>query len=1476
MTEESVTPPPTNTQKKTGSATPKQTTPSTSSSSPNVAANKGAGSAPHSRKGSRSNAEKQSGRASNNGQANASQGVASTKNIISKLQDSPSSEFSSPQASVTNRSGHQLQPRSNSNSPARQRQQAGGGGGPHRKNQASSTTPPASAPMIQTLSSSLNPQAGGFQPNLLGPIHDSLDESLVTPTATHFDLMEGVPRSAAAIARATKTGSGAGAGAAAAAPRQYADFSAMGAIGPGAEFVGGFAAAQSLGAGGNGARVGGFGFSFPPATSTQQQYAQMQAAQLQGPFGQQTAQQQAATGVASQASELLSEQLAIQQQLTNLRIQQEQLLARFGDMQQQQLQAASGVEPTQPVPVNIATSNPPPSHRRGQSAFSSFGSGGGASSFGQMGSFNAGPIVGSASAASGNSSAAGLPKGHGRRHSVNTKALQQQQHQQPTGQPDQQTLSSSFQFPNHAQDGNHNSMNDRNQQRLDFNTSNDQASAGRACGHQRRQSGSMSSLGGWQASFTGPGQHQANLAEASAHLQQLAAYRASAGHARVPSFGMSTLGQGPGQLAMASYGGGLPPPGQHNQQGNQARKTLFAPYLPQASIPPLVQAGKLVIGTLRVNKRNRSDAYVATDTLDSDIYICGSKDRNRALEGDLVAVELLDVDEVWGTKKDKEEKKRKKEENASYDPRATRDLRKIDKKKDDVEVEGQGMLLFEDEEVNDDQKPQYAGHIVAVVERAPGQLFSGMLGVLRPSSAATQQKQESERREREGVDLRSGNNNSTPSSGNASQQQPYGGGGNHVPAPRIIWFRPTDKRVPLIAIPTDQAPEDFIECPDKYASRLFLGSIKRWPKSSLHPFGGLVEELGEIGDIEAETNALLKNCNFSNDDFSDAVVKCLPPIRWSIPEREQQPEVRRDFRDQRVFTIDPETAKDLDDALHVVELEDGTFEVGVHIADVSHFVRPNTALDREVRKRGTTVYLVQRAVPLLPPTLSEELCSLNPRSDKLTFSVVWKMTREGKVLSTWFGKTLINSRAKLAYSDVQEVLEGRDLVQGKFETEQERLEAIEDIKRFNMIARNLKKERFENGALRIDNVKVSFKLDEDGQPEDCDHYVRKEANELIEEFMLLANMSVARKIATALPDQALLRRHEPPIDRRLDGFIERMGRLGIKLDGSGPGALMNSFNQVTDEASRTTLQHLSKRSMQQAKYFCTGTLDISKYSHYALNVPLYTHFTSPIRRYADVIVHRQLEAILGHQAAQEAAHEAQQVSVGEPKFSLDVEAVSKIASMCNIKKMNAKLAQEQSQHLMLCVLVHDLTKRYGPVIRPAVVIGVLDQAFDVLVVEFGIEKRVHVDQMPTESTQYDEHDNSLSIYWKKNVEVLGWLAEKNNDEHLLRIRDQAEFHARGLGNHADKKSKAESALFDDDEDDEEPADGQRKQPLRMTGQRLKSLNRMPLKFEGLSDRDQHCIQTVRELQTVPVVITSDMTKSPPVIKVHAINPSCSI
>ncbi|CAG8785044.1 17185_t:CDS:2, partial [Acaulospora morrowiae] len=189
--------------------------------------------------------------------------------------------------------------------------------------------------------------------------------------------------------------------------------------------------------------------------------------------------------------------------------------------------------------------------------------------------------------------------------------------------------------------------------------------------------------------------------------------------------------------------------------------------------------------------------------------------------------------------------------------------------------------------------------------------------------------------------------------------------------------------------------------------------IKRWPITSLHPFGTLVNQLGEIGNVEVETEALLKDNNVSSEEFSENITKCLPVIPWTIPEKEI--ETRRDLRSTRIFTIDPNTAKDIDDAVSCTRLPDGNYEIGVHIADVSYFVKPNTALDRDARKRATTVYLVQKVVPMLPGLLSEELCSLNPGVDRLAFSVIWKMTPEGKNMETWFGRTIIRSCTKLSY-----------------------------------------------------------------------------------------------------------------------------------------------------------------------------------------------------------------------------------------------------------------------------------------------------------------------------------------------------------------------------------------------------------------------------------------------------------------------------
>lgn len=236
------------------------------------------------------------------------------------------------------------------------------------------------------------------------------------------------------------------------------------------------------------------------------------------------------------------------------------------------------------------------------------------------------------------------------------------------------------------------------------------------------------------------------------------------------------------------------------------------------------------------------------------------------------------------------------------------------------------------------------------------------------------------------------------------------------------------KRVPLIAIPTEQAPRDFVEKHQEYADRIFVACIKRWPITSLHPFGTLVEQLGKMGELKVETDALLRDNNFASDDFSDAVTRSVGLDEWSL-EKEDETAIsaRRDFRDEKTFTIDPNGANELDDAIHVKTEVDGKIEIGIHIADVAHFIKANSLVDREARKRGTAVYLMNRSCAMLPPKIASEICSLLPGKDRLTVSVIFKVhAHTGSVSDedTWIGKSIIKSSGKLTYKEVDAVLSG--------------------------------------------------------------------------------------------------------------------------------------------------------------------------------------------------------------------------------------------------------------------------------------------------------------------------------------------------------------------------------------------------------------------------------------------------------------------
>lgn len=953
-------------------------------------------------------------------------------------------------------------------------------------------------------------------------------------------------------------------------------------------------------------------------------------------------------------------------------------------------------------------------------------------------------------------------------------------------------------------------------------------------------------------------------------------------------------------LQSSQHAGGMG--GQQQQQ----RKTLFTPYLPQASLPALLGDGQLVSGILRVNKKNRSDAYVTTPDglLDADIFICGSKDRNRALEGDLVAVELLDVDEVWGQKREKEEKKKRKDitdtrsgstnqgqrdsgnadDNAAAEGgirrRGSLRQRPTQKKNDDVEVEGQSLLLVEEEEINDEQKPLYAGHVVAVVERVAGQMFSGTLGLLRPSSQATKEKQEAERAARDG-----GNNRHD----NRQQEKP-----------KIVWFKPTDKRVPLIAIPTEQAPKNFVENHQDYADRIFVACIKRWPITSLHPFGTLVELLGRMGDLKVETDALLRDNNFSSDEFSEAVLRSVGLQDWSLAkEDEASISARRDYREENVFTIDFNGGAELGNALHVKNRPDGKIDIGIHVPDISHFVKANSLVDREAKKRGTAVQLVNRFCALLPPKLSGEVCSLTADQERLTVSVVFTVNPlTGAVAEgdSWVGKTIIKSAGAVSLKDMDTALTDSS----SYKNTAVPANAIQIL---NAVAEKFRETRLGAGGEPIAPLRLLQQLDDENNPVQHNLFDSSSALELVEELMHKANSHVAQRLMDGLPEKALLRRQSPPNPRRLQTFAERMGALGYEMDTSSSGALQNSLFKVDDADLRKGMETLVVKSMQRAKYCIAGKTIQHLWPHYALNQPLYTHFTSPTRRYADIVVHRQLEAVL---------------SEGKIEFNDELENLVKTVESCNTKNDSAQNAQDQSVHIESCrIMDKKRQEANGDLIAEGIVLCVYESAFDVLIPEWGFEKRVHCDQLPLKKAEFRKEKRVLELYWEKGVPSSAYVPEderpkaaasqrmtnamaaQRQAEEAERARKEREEAARKQTETGTISTDDVDALFDDDEDDntsdvteamagaslaERPTQSVPGSPTRAQSeasalQRTSSdskvtavtdavENRMNnkekyMKLFALREENGDYIQDVTEMTRVPVILKTDLSKSPP-------------
>lgn len=391
-----------------------------------------------------------------------------------------------------------------------------------------------------------------------------------------------------------------------------------------------------------------------------------------------------------------------------------------------------------------------------------------------------------------------------------------------------------------------------------------------------------------------------------------------------------------------------------------------------------------------------------------------------------------------------------------------------------------------------------------------------------------------------------------------------------------------------------------------------LVKITVWPESSKNPYGEVVEVLGKPGSNDTEMVSIL--CNHGIEyKFPQAVIDEAEHVGIELDPEEIAK--RRDFRSITTFTIDPVDAKDFDDALSYQVLENGHLEIGVHIADVSHYVRPGTAMDAEALKRGNSVYLVDRVVPMLPEQLSNMACSLRPNEDKYSFSAVFEMDQQGKIYKEWYGKTVIHSNKRFTYEEAQEILEGKS---GPYENE---------IRTLDKIAKLYRNKRLKNGALSIESEEMRFKLDDSGYPVEVLIKTSKDAHKLIEEFMLLANRYVAQYIAKPQPGKDTIpfvfRIHDKPDLDKIALFNVFIDKFGHKLDFTHPDQIAKSINALLEDIRNTNeyslIQTMAIRSMAKATY------DTQNIGHYGLAFTYYTHFTSPIRRYADLLVHRILE-----------------------------------------------------------------------------------------------------------------------------------------------------------------------------------------------------------------------------------------------------------
>jgi ribonuclease R/exosome complex exonuclease DIS3/RRP44 len=509
--------------------------------------------------------------------------------------------------------------------------------------------------------------------------------------------------------------------------------------------------------------------------------------------------------------------------------------------------------------------------------------------------------------------------------------------------------------------------------------------------------------------------------------------------------------------------------------------------------------------------------------------------------------------------------------------------------------------------------------------------------------------------------------------------------------------------------------------------------FKDWPKRASSPFGKIIRSLGKSGNINTEMHAIMFDYGFP-EEFPKAIEKYAKDLNIGIEKEEILR--RRDFRKKTTFTIDPITAKDFDDAISFTPLENGKTEIGIHIADVSHYLKSNSILDKEAYERATSVYLVDRVVPMLPEVLSNGACSLRPQEEKYTFSAVFTVNNKMQIENEWFGKTVILSDHRFSYEEVQYMLDSNDkkvnaevsLTEKEYEVS---TEIFEGIKKLDFFAKILREKRISNGALSFDRVEVKFNLDEENHPESIFFKSSKDAHKLVEEFMLLANRRVAEFIGKQKPKKPFIYRvHDTPDEEKLTNLKSIASKLGYQLNLEAKQvneSLNNLLKETNGKKEQELIDTLTIRCMSKAIYTSDNI------GHYGLAFEHYTHFTSPIRRYPDVLVHRLLEFYMS----------------GEKKNNSDALEEACIHSS-NKEQLATKAERDSIKYMQVKFMEDKIEQSFEGVIS-----GVTERGMYVELVANKCEGMVKISEIKGDYFVYDEQSHSLIGDRTKRIYQLG-------------------------------------------------------------------------------------------------------------------------